>query len=136
MNKILVGLALTFSLGFSQDTGGMNEDKMQAMMQEMQKMQVCMSKIDMSSLQAMQTEAITLEKQIKQMCESGQRDKAQQTAVKYSKKIMTSPAMLQMKECTKSMPMMNMEEDDFERHHICDGEKIELGDKSNQRISW
>ena len=139
MNKVLIGIALTFSLAFSQDMMGMDQEKMQAMMQEMQKIQVCLSKLDMSALQAMQTEALHAQSDIKKYCESGQRDKAQKIAISFSKRMLSMHVISELKACTKDSPMasmMDIKEKDFSTEHVCDGEKIDLGMPSQNRISW
>ena len=139
MNKTLSGLLLTVILGLSQDMGQMNQEQMQIMMQEMQKIQECMSKVDIGSLENMQAEAIAIEKEVKQLCQNKQRAQAQDKAVAYAKKVMNMPAILQIKECTKNSSMasmMNFDINDFQTSHVCDGKEIELGVPNNKRINW
>jgi len=134
--KILLLSILSFSMLLSQNV---DQGQMQIMMQEMQKMQICMSKVDMSSLEKMQAEAIHIEKEVRQLCQNNQRTQAQNKAMAYAKKVMNMPAVLQIKECSKNTTMASMMEfdiNDFKTKHVCDEEKIELGIPNNKRINW
>jgi len=137
--KLLSTLLLVSSLSCAQDITQMDQNQMQAMMQEMQKMQACMSKIDFSEFESLQTEATIIETELKKLCQAGKRDQAQNKAVAYAHKVMKMPALIQMQECSKNSAMaelMKINIDDFQTRHVCDDEKIELGVPSNQRISW
>ena len=137
--KSITSLLLLGSLAYSQDMSQMNQEQMQIMMQEMQKMQVCMSKIDFSQLENLQTEATLIETELKRLCQEGKRDQAQSKAVNYAHKVMKMPALIQMQECSKNSAMaelMKINIDDFQTTHVCDDEKIELGVPTNQRINW
>ncbi|MDF1879868.1 hypothetical protein JHD50_00895, partial [Sulfurimonas sp. MAG313] len=78
--KLLFLIPLALIQVFAQNIQGIDEQQMQKMMAGLQDLQVCMSKLDMSALQKMQTEAINTEKDVKEMCANGQRDKAQKVA--------------------------------------------------------
>jgi len=137
--KLLSTLLLVSSLCFAQDMTQMNQNQMQAMMQEMQNMQACMSKIDFSEFENLQTEATRIESELKKLCQEGKRDQAQSKAVAYAHKVMKMPALVQMQECSKDSAMadlMKINIDDFQTEHVCDDEDIELGVPSNKRISW
>jgi len=137
--KLLTSLLLLGSLAYSQDMSQMNQEQMQIMMQEMQKIQVCMSKIDMSPLQALETEALRIEKEVAKLCQEGKRNKAQSKAISYANKIMEMPSLVQMKECAKNTAMEKMIDfniDDFKGKHVCDDEKIEFGVPGNKRVVW
>ncbi len=108
---------------------GMGEADMQNLMQMMQKMQECMAKVDQQELERLGAEADTMEAELKELCAEGKRDKAQKTAIAYSKKIMNNPALKQMQECgemTKGLiPQEEQEpslaeEFDFSNRHVCD----------------
>jgi len=136
--KRFSALLLSASLCFSQDITQMDQNQMQAIMQQMQELQVCMSKIDFSAFENLQTEASIIEKEIKTLCQEGKRDKAQDKAVAYAHKVMKMPALIQMKECSKNSAMadlMKIDIDDFQTKHVCD-EEIKLGVPSNKRINW
>ena len=101
---------------------------MQKMMQMMQEMQQCMAKVDQAALEAIESESEKIGKELETQCEKGERKKAQEKAIAYSKKIMGNPALAQMKKCTEmtkglvplnSMPSFE-EELDFSSRHVCD----------------
>jgi len=137
--KFFTSLLLLGSLTYAQDMSQINPEQMQSMMQEMQKMQVCMSKIDFSELENLQTEATLIEAELKKLCQEGKRDKAQSKAIAYAHKVMKMPALVQMQECNKNSAMadlMKIDIDNFQTSHVCDNEDIELGVPSNKRINW
>jgi len=139
MNKIALILSLLYTLGTSQDISSMNEAQMQAMMQEMQKVQVCLSQLDMSALQNMQTEALHAQNDVKKLCESGQRDKAQKIAINFSKRMLHMHVLSELKGCVKDSAMasmMDINAQDFSKRHVCDDAKIDLGMPSQNRINW
>jgi len=137
--KPLLFSILIISQLFSQNISQMDQAQMQGMMQEMQKMQVCMSKVDMHSLQNLQSEAVIMEKEIKKLCQNKQRKQAQDKAIAYAHKVMNMPAVKQIKECSKNTAMgkmMDININDFKSSHVCDEEDLELGLPNNQRINW
>ncbi len=117
----------------------MDQNQMQAMIAQMQQLQICMSKIDFSPLVKLETEALELEKKIEVLCQKGQRDKAQNKALEFSKRVLAMPSVKEINSCTKEFPikdMIKIEQMDYSQHHVCDGEKIELGVPTNKRINW
>ena len=100
------------------------------LMQAMEEMQQCMAKVDQEELRKLEAEGEEMERELRKLCEQGNRDKAQKEAIKYSKKMMKNPALVQMKECTEItkglMPEGSMpEEEDFgfdpsRDGHVCD----------------
>jgi len=139
MRLFTTALVLTSSLIFAQEMPEMNGQNMELMMKEMQKMQACMAKVNFDSLASLQEKAFSVQKEVEQMCKQGKRDKAQSTAIAFSNEVMKFPAVVQLKQCTKGTTMesmMEMSKQDFEKHHICDGEKVEFALPSNQRIQW
>jgi len=117
----------------------MNGQNMEAMMQEMQTIQVCMAKVDFNALSALQEKAFSVQKNIETMCQQGQRDQAQQKAISFSKEVMSTPAIVQLKGCSKGTVMEKMMEvrvNDFTKTHVCDGEKVEFSMPQQQRIQW
>lgn len=99
--------------------------KMQAMMLEMQKMQICMAKVDQKKLESLGIEAQKMETEIKQLCAAGNKSQAQKKALGFMKKTKNNDAFVQLKKCTESLdvPMMkeqlkSLEIDESEQ--ICD----------------
>ncbi|HIC44046.1 MAG TPA: hypothetical protein EYO73_07060 [Sulfurimonas sp.] len=134
MIKIVTPLLLLSSLAYCQDMKNLED-----MMQDMQKMQICMAKVDFHSLEGLQEHAFNIQKEVEQMCQQGQRDKAQSKAISFSKEIMNFPAVLQLKQCSKGTAMesiMQMSKHDFENHHVCEAEKVKFSLPSNQRVQW
>ncbi len=124
--KIFVAIfCLMFPVVVTAQNQGMSGGDMQKMMQEMQQ---CMAKVDQAELEAIESESEKIGKELETLCEKGERKKAQEKAIAYSKKIMGNPALAQMKKCTEmtkglvplnSMPSFE-EELDFSSRHVCD----------------
>ena len=139
MKKIISTLLLSSLVLIAQNMPQMGGHNMENMMQEMQKMQTCMAKINFDSLAALQEEAVSVQQNIDELCKQGKREKAQSTAINFSDKVMKYPAIVQLKQCSKGtsmQSMMQMSKQDFKNHHVCDGVKTEFGLPSNQRIQW
>ena len=139
MKVLLLSFALFSQLLFAQESEPLNMQQMQNMMQEMQKMQTCMAKIDFNALADLEKEAYSIQEEITHLCQQNKRDKAQKTAIDFSNKIMTYPAIVQLKACSKGTSMesmMKVSQQDFEKHHVCDADKAEFGLPSKQRIQW
>ena len=139
MKELIRLILLCSSILFAQDMAQINGQNMEKMMQEMQKMQSCMAKINFDALASLQEKAFSVQKEIENMCKQGQRDKAQNRALTFSNKVMTFPAVVQLKQCSKGTSMesmMQIAKQDFEKHHVCDGRKADFGVPSNQRIQW
>ena len=93
-------------------------------------MQACLQGIDQSALKKLEEEQKTFEKEIKAMCASGDRDKAQDKAISYTKDIMNSPEIVKMRKCTENLtgmakqmvPDMSFEalQKEFDKRHVCD----------------
>jgi len=127
------------ALLFAQDISQMNAASMENMMQEMQKMQACMAKVDFSALASLQEKSFTVQQNIEKLCAQGKRDKAQSTAISFSKEVMSLPAIVQLKECSKNSAMgtmLNIDSNDFQKNHVCDGQQVDFGVPSNKRINW
>ena len=115
---------------FAQFNMSMNEADMQNMMQQMQKAQTCMEKINQSELDALEKRANKFEAEMKSLCAAGKRDAAQEKAMVYMKEIVNSSAVQQARKCGEMMKgamqgmmqdMPFMEEDkDYSRQHVCD----------------
>ena len=102
----------------------------QEMMQQLQEMSACMATIDQNEINELEKESNKFEAEMNDLCKSGKRDEAQKKAIKFSQKVMKSPAMVTMRKCTEKMPaaMKGMVPDmsaekiakDFSNHHVCD----------------
>ncbi len=122
-----------FSTLLAQDIPQMDPAKMEKMMQKMQEIQVCMSKVDLTSLASLEEETLKVQKKVEKMCSDGKREKAQAEAITFYKKVTKMPAMIQMRACTKEF---SPQTDPKQKTHVCDGEKIDLGMPENKRIEW
>ncbi len=100
------------------------------MMQQMLKMQTCISEtVDMRYLEDMATNGEKMAKHIKQLCESGQRLQAQNSAMTYAKDMQSNPNFKAMQKCTAqtgnafSGAQALQEEfdiDSLKENHVCD----------------
>lgn len=131
MKRFVIALLLSAPMTvLAQNPMGMSEADMQDMMQQMQKAQACMEKIDQSELQSLEQKAKQYEAEMKSLCASGDRDKAQEKAMTYAKDIMNHKAVKQARRCSEMMPgmmkgmmqnMSVMEQDkDYTKKHVCD----------------
>ena len=109
----------------AQSNSGMSED-MKKMMEQATKAQACMQDIDTSEFEKLEQEGKKMEAEIRVLCDSGKREKAQDQAIAYSKEMMALPSMQKMRECSElmrgmlpKMPFDNFEEE-FKNKNICD----------------
>ncbi|MDH5387842.1 MAG: hypothetical protein OEY06_05290 [Gammaproteobacteria bacterium] len=116
---------------FALDFQNMDQASMEKMMQNMQKMQMCMSNINEKKLKKLQASSEKFASSIKSLCKKGKRDEAQEKAISYSEKFVNDPTMKQMKKCGAMakgmMPDMSiiLAKDDGENEkgkedHVCD----------------
>jgi len=123
----ILSLILPLS-AIGQNYPGMSGGDTQNMMQQMQKMQVCMQSVDQSRLQGYEQQAKTVEAEVKSLCASGKRDEAQQKAVAFAQEFASDPDARKMMECTKmmnsampKMPFMDQaNESGNSVRHVCD----------------
>ena len=127
MKKLtLFALLLVPLTSYAQNYTGMNEADMQKMMQQMEKMQSCMEKVDQAELKALEQRSKKVEAEIKSLCASGKREKAQQQAIAFGREIANDPSMKTMIKCSKimkdAMPQINFTGVDSENTnvHVCD----------------
>ncbi len=100
------------------------------MMEQLQKMATCVSAIDQNEMKALEKESKKFEAEVKGLCKSGKRDKAQKRAIEFSKKAINSPALITMRKCTENissslkgmMPNISPEKimKDYSSKHVCD----------------
>jgi hypothetical protein len=120
MKKYLLILGMLVSLVYAQEANMPSKADMEKMMAGMQEMQACMAKVDKSSLQSMQADAMKIKSEVEGMCKKGQRSKAQVTALTYAKKIMKNPALVQMKKCTAGFVPDTNPVEELKKQHVCD----------------
>lgn len=126
MLKALILFVLYSSLAFSAQPEQMTEEQMQQMMENAQKMQECMAKIDQSAMDALAAKGEKMHAEIKKLCAAGKRDEAQKKAIVYGKEMSSSKEMKAMQQCgemakqmMQQMPMGDVENTD--QGHTCDG---------------
>ncbi len=113
---------------FAQNYGNMNKGDMQKMMQAMQEVQKCMAGIDEATLNELKKSSEQTKQEIDTLCAQGERNKAQQQAMAFGKKMASDPIIEQMRKCGEiakgAMPMTGMAdiytEKDYSNRHVCD----------------
>jgi hypothetical protein len=100
------------------------------MMAQLQEMAACMQTIDQNEVKALEKDSKIFEKEVKGLCKDGKRDEAQEKAIDFSKKMLSSSVLVTMRKCTEKMPasMKGMMPDtdpakmakDYSNKHICD----------------
>lgn len=125
MRKLILMLVLAPGLAMAQDNAGMSKDMTQMLLQA-QKAQACMEKIDKTEMDKFEQQGKQKESQIQSLCKSGKRDEAQKEAIAFSREMMASSAMQDIRKCTEmmrgmlpEMPFDNLEEKMANRN-ICD----------------
>ena len=125
MRKLMLMLVLVPGLAMAQNNEGIPKDMTQMLLQA-QKAQECMEKIDKSEMEKFEREGTEMEAKIKSLCNSGKTAEAQDQAMVFSRKMMDSPAMKDIRQCTEmmrgmlpEMPFDNMEEK-MANTNICD----------------
>ena len=116
MRKLMLVLILAPGLAMAQSDTEMPKDMTQMLLQA-QKAQECMQKIDKSEMEKFEHEGTKMEAQIKRLCDSGKSAEAQEQAMAFSRKMMDSDTMQEIRQCTEmmrgmlpEMPFDNMEE--------------------------
>lgn len=104
------------------------EEQFQQMMQNVQKMQACIAKIDQSAIQEFANRGRAMQVQLKALCNSGKRDEAERLAMSFLQEYQDNKELQALKKCgeqmTQFMPdMMSslVEELNREDTHVCDG---------------
>jgi len=102
-----LGLMLISFTSFAADPQmqmmGMDPAKMQEMQKAMVEMQNCMQKIDKSGIEKIKRRGEAMKQEIKSLCKAGKRSAAQSKAIAYSKEIMNSREMVQMRKCSEKI---------------------------------
>lgn len=124
---------LIFTALFAQNNTQFDQSDAQMMMQKMQDMQICMSKIDFNELASMQEETLRVKMDIKEMCALGKRDQAEKEAKLFYEKVMKLPSIKQMKVCAQGIiPDFDLKQS----VHVCDAETMDFGIPDTNRINW
>ncbi len=130
MKAFLTTLLFIPPMILAQNYQGMSQEDMQRMMQQAQKAQACMQKIDQSKLQALGSEAEQVEAEIKDLCKKGKRAAAEKKAYVFAKKMNTSPEVKAARKCSEMMrgliPSMGFIDKASKKKsdkHICDDMK-------------
>ena len=116
MRKLILMLVLAPGLVIAQNDAGLPKDMTQMLLQA-QKAQECMQKIDQSQMDKFEQEGTKMETEIKRLCDSGKTAEAQDQAMAFSRKMMDSDTMKEIRQCTEmmrgmlpEMPFDNIEE--------------------------
>lgn len=111
---------------YAQNPSNMNEQSIQQMMEQMQKMQACMQNIDQSRLPELERKSRLIEAEIKSLCAKGKRDQAEQRALDFAKEIEQDKDLQAMRKCGEMMqgvmPQMPFVDDEQSTGttHICE----------------
>jgi len=104
----------------------MNEQDMQKMMEQAQKMQACMQGLDQNELQRLEQSSHQMEAEIKALCADGKRQEAENKAIAYGMEIAKDPTVKTMRQCGEMMkgvmpqiPFVNQDATSSSKH-ICD----------------
>ena len=108
---------------------GMTEEQMQQLMQNVEKMQECFAKMDQAAMQSLTAKGEKMQAEVKTLCATGKRDKAQSKVIEYGKEIANSKEMQEMQKCgemaqqmMQQMPKMpGGEGSAYGDHHVCNG---------------
>ena len=126
----IILLLLIPTITAAQDYRGMSEEDMQQHMQKMQEMQSCMQNIDQKKLKVLEQRSHEMEAEIRSLCATGRRDKAEKKAISFGKKMAKDPTMQAMIKCSEgmkemmpNMPFMGQDKDSSDQH-VCDNSKI------------
>lgn len=112
---------------FTAEVYKMDEEEMRIMMVQMQKLQDCMQKIDQNQITAAEQHAKRVTVEIKALCAEGKRDQAQARAIAFSKKLVKTPALIELKQCSEistgmapMIPLLDQyKPDNFTQYDVC-----------------
>ena len=99
------------------------------MMEKMEAMQQCMAEVDQSKLQQYQVEGDKFANEVRNLCNAGKRQQAQNRAMQYAMTIRDSAELKKIRECIalmEGMPGMPQPKDfaklasDAQQKHVCD----------------
>lgn len=127
MRKVAIILLLLMnSAAFAQSYPDRDEEVMQKMMQQVQKMEKCMQSIEQEKLKLLEQRSEQFETEMKSLCASGKRNKAQEKAILFGKEMEKDPTMKTMQKCSEimkgempNMPYMDQHKE-YSAQHVCD----------------
>lgn len=115
-------LLLMSAAAIAQNYPGMTE----ADMQNLQKMESCLNNVDQEQLKALEQRQKKFDAEVKALCDSGKRDKAQNKAMLFEKEMTKNPTVQAVTKCSEiakgmmpEMPLMN-QDDNSSNQHVCD----------------
>jgi hypothetical protein len=120
-------LVLYASLAFSAPPEEMNEEQMQQLYENAQKMQECYAQIDHQAMDALAVKGNRIHHEIKALCEDGNHEEAQEKAAAYGKEMASSDAMQALQKCGENinLTIQQMVKLDYgengKAEHVCDG---------------
>ena len=98
-----------------------------AVMQQAQKIQACMAKIDQAEAEKLRMEAEAQATEIRALCASGERASAQSQAVAFGKQLAEEPVVIEAKACAGisglTIPQASwaqLEDSETAQPHVCD----------------
>ncbi len=104
MKNLTMSLLLAFPMAISaQDYSNMNEADLEKMMQQMEKMQSCMGRIDETKIKSLEQRTKKMEAEVQSLCAAGDRDQAQEKAMAYGEDLANDPTMRSLVECGEIM---------------------------------
>jgi len=74
-------------------------EQMQDMMEQAQRMQDCINRLDPAALDVLEAGGAAVDKEIKALCAAGKRDRAAERSAAYGRELAASPEMKALGEC-------------------------------------
>ena len=132
MKTTAIILLLSIPIASSaQNYQGMSEEDMQKMMKQIQEMESCMGKLDQAQVKKLEQRSKQINAEVKSLCASGKRDKAQSKAISFGKEIEKDLTILAIRKCSEKikglMPNMSQPKTPLmdqprasSKQHVCD----------------
>lgn len=100
-------------------------------MQQLQEMVACVAAIDQNEIISLEKESKKIGAEVKGLCKSGDRDKAQELAMEFGRKVVNNPVFITVRKCTENtsgamegmLPDISSTEKmakDYSDKHVCD----------------
>jgi len=106
-----------------------SDAQMEAIIGQAAGMQACMQEADPAAIQALSHDGEAAMNEVQDLCAAGQRDKAQDHAIEFSKRVAASPELKLVAKCSKGMsgllPQMaalSQQQPDSAQSHVCDSQ--------------
>lgn len=132
MKKLLVAMLLVPTMAYADHhgsaphAGGMNDARMQEMMNEMKKVETCMAGVDKAAIEGLGKRAEKLEQTFIKLCGEGKKDAAQKKLISFANDVNNHGEIKKMRQCFDKIdnPMMRQSmQQKFEintKQHICE----------------